>query len=91
MSIVLFMILGALVGITTHCFVQGWQRGGWLVSIALGIFGAGLGAFFGLAVGLYGAGDPVELFASVGGAVLVLVAYHTAAQRRRWHERGEIR
>ena len=90
MSLALFSIFGLLVGATVHCFVHGWDRGGWFASIGLGILGAGAGALLGSVIGLYRQGDPPELFAAVGGSILVLIVYHTAAQRRRWHEERKI-
>jgi len=82
MHIVLFLLFGLIVGATARFLVPGGGRGGWLVSIALGILGSGLGAFLGRVFGLYGEGEPAGFFVSVGGAILILVAYHAVVRRR---------
>jgi len=82
MHIVLFLLFGLVVGITARFLVPGRESGGWVVSIGLGILGSALGAFLGRLVGLYREGEPAGFFVSVGGAILLLVAYHAVVRRR---------
>jgi len=91
MSVVLFMLFGLSVGVAARFLVPGNDPWGWAASIALGVLGASLGAFFGRVVGLYREGEPAGLFASIFGAGLMVLTYHAVTRRRRWREERVIR
>lgn len=76
MHILLFLLFGLVVGIVARFLVPGRERGGWVMSIVLGIAGAYVGGFLGRAFGFYGNGQAAGFVMSVVGAVLLLFAYH---------------
>jgi uncharacterized membrane protein YeaQ/YmgE (transglycosylase-associated protein family) len=82
MSIILFLVLGLVVGVVARWIVPGEIRGGWINSIVLGVFGAFFGGLLGRAFGLYGQEQPAGFVMSVLGAVLIVGAYHAVNRRR---------
>lgn len=82
MHILLFLLFGLVVGVVARFFVAGREPGGWVLSIALGIAGAYVGAFLGKAFGFYGTGQPAGFLMSVVGAVSLLLGYHALRGKR---------
>jgi len=63
--------------------MPGRDRGGFIVTILLGIAGAVLGGFLGRTLSLYREGDAVGFIMAVLGALLLLVFYRVISGRAR--------
>jgi uncharacterized membrane protein YeaQ/YmgE (transglycosylase-associated protein family) len=83
MSVLIWIIFGAVVGIVAKLLMPGRDPGGFFMTIILGIAGALLGGFLGRALGLYREGDPVGFVMALVGAMILLVAYRMIARRAR--------
>lgn len=66
------IIIGFLVGLLARAVMPGNDRLGIIFTIVLGIIGSFLGGFLGQTMGWAQTGEPVSIFASVMGALLVL-------------------
>lgn len=84
MSLILFLLFGLIVGALARFIVPGREPGGWIVSILIGVVGSFVGGFLGRALGLYREGEPAGFFMSLLGAVVLVIAYHAVAGRRRF-------
>ncbi len=83
MSIILFLLFGLIVGAIARFLVPGTERGGWVVSMLLGVAGSLLGALIGRAIGVYHEGETTAgFFMSLLGAVILVAGYHAIARRR---------
>jgi uncharacterized membrane protein YeaQ/YmgE (transglycosylase-associated protein family) len=83
MHIVLFLIFGLVIGAIARMIVPGHERGGWVVSMLIGVIGAYLGGFLGRAFGLYPSYQSTGgWIASLIGAIAVAFIYHAAIARR---------
>ena len=85
MGIIGWIVLGLLAGLIAKAIMPGEERGGFLITMLLGIGGALLGGFLATAFGL---GDPVDEFfdistwaAAILGALLILFAWKTIRER----------
>jgi len=83
MNLILFLLFGLIVGALARFIVPGREPGGWIVSILIGVAGSFIGGFLGRALGFYREGEPAGFVMSLVGAVLLVVAYHAVAGRRR--------
>jgi uncharacterized membrane protein YeaQ/YmgE (transglycosylase-associated protein family) len=83
MSVLIWIIFGAVVGIVAKLLMPGRDPGGFFMTIILGIAGALLGGFLGRALGLYREGDPVGFVMALVGAMILLVAYRMIGRRAR--------
>jgi uncharacterized membrane protein YeaQ/YmgE (transglycosylase-associated protein family) len=83
MNLILFLLFGLIVGALARFIVPGREPGGWIVSILIGVAGSFIGGFLGRALGFYREGEPAGFVMSLLGAVLLVVAYHAVAGRRR--------
>ncbi|HXT11307.1 MAG TPA: GlsB/YeaQ/YmgE family stress response membrane protein [Candidatus Angelobacter sp.] len=75
MRILITIFVGLIIGIVAKLLVPGRDPGGFIVTILLGIAGAILARWVGRQLGWYKPQDPAGFFASVGGAVVVLLLY----------------
>ncbi len=83
MSILGWIIFGAIVGVIAKFLMPGDDPGGIIVTILLGIVGALIGGFIGRALGMYGPDQQAGGFImSVLGAILVLWGYRATVGRR---------
>lgn len=83
MSILGWIIFGAIVGVIAKFLMPGEDPGGFIVTILLGIVGALIGGFIGRALGMYGPDQQAGGFImSVLGAILVLWGYRATIGRR---------
>ena len=85
MGIIGWIVLGLLAGVIAKAIMPGEERGGFIVTMLLGIGGALLGGFLAAIVGL---GDPIDEFfdistwaAAVVGALIILFAWNAIRQR----------
>lgn len=83
MSIIGWIIFGAMVGIVAKLLMPGRDPGGFVITILLGIAGALLGGFIGRALGLYSTTQQAGGFLmSILGAILLLWGYRMAVGHR---------
>jgi uncharacterized membrane protein YeaQ/YmgE (transglycosylase-associated protein family) len=84
-GIIGWIVLGLLAGLIAKALMPGEERGGFLVTLALGIGGALLGGFL---ASVFGLGDPIDEFfdistwlAAIIGSLLILVAWNAISRR----------
>lgn len=82
MHILGIIIIGLVVGIVAKFLLPGDDPGGFIITTILGIAGAMLAHFLGTRLGWYTEDQPVGFFASVVGAILILLAYRLLFRRR---------
>ena len=82
MSILWMLFVGLIVGAIAKLLMPGKDPGGIFVTMLLGVAGALVAGFLGRAMGWYREGQPVGLFASIIGAILLLAVYRAVAARR---------
>ena len=75
MGLIWMCLIGLLAGALAKWIMPGPDKGGWVMTMILGIVGAVLAGFLGRAVGWYEPGEGAGLIASVVGALLVLFVY----------------
>ena len=70
------IIIGFFAGLIAKMLTPGRDPGGLVTTTLLGIAGALVAKYTGLALNFYQPGDPVGFLASIVGAVLILAVYH---------------
>ncbi len=86
MSFIAFIILGILAGIIARLIIPGRQKGGWLLTVILGIVGAVVGGWI---AGLFNADVYTGFFslwgwiAAIVGALIVTLIFNALFNRRR--------
>jgi uncharacterized membrane protein YeaQ/YmgE (transglycosylase-associated protein family) len=88
MGILGWIVLGLIAGAIAKAILPGRQRGGWLITLLLGIVGALLGGFVGSALFNVGLGSFFEIrtwLLAIGGSLVVLLIWGlvTRGGRRR--------
>jgi len=82
MSIIWMLVVGLVVGAIAKLMMPGKDPGGIFVTMLLGVAGALVAGFLGRGLGWYREGEPVGLFASIIGAIVLLALYRMVAARR---------
>jgi uncharacterized membrane protein YeaQ/YmgE (transglycosylase-associated protein family) len=82
MSFIWMLVVGLIVGAIAKLMMPGKDPGGIFVTMLLGVAGALVAGFLGRGLGWYREGEPVGLFASIIGAVVLLGLYRLMATRR---------
>ena len=82
MSIIWMLIVGLVVGAIAKLMMPGKDPGGIFITMLLGVAGALVAGFLGRSLGWYREGEPVGLFASIIGAIVLLGLYRLVASRR---------
>ena len=72
MGIIGTILVGLIVGAIARFVLPGEQKMGWILTILLGIGGAGVAGFLGQALGLYRAGQGAGFIGSIVGALILL-------------------
>jgi uncharacterized membrane protein YeaQ/YmgE (transglycosylase-associated protein family) len=75
------ILIGFFVGALARWIKPGGQAMGWIMTALVGVGGAVLATFVGQNLGWYAHGDKAGFLASIGGAVLLLVAYEALRPR----------
>ena len=75
MSILGTLFIGLIAGFVARALKPGDDGMGWIMTAVLGVAGAFVAGYLGVALGFYQQGEPVGFIASVIGAVLLLVIY----------------
>jgi uncharacterized membrane protein YeaQ/YmgE (transglycosylase-associated protein family) len=85
MGIIYWLLIGLAAGAIAKAVTPQKERAGWGSSLLIGIVGSMLGGFIGRLTGLsamIGSGFLGSLLMATGGAILVLLIYHSLARRR---------
>jgi len=84
-GIIGWIVLGLLAGLIAKAIMPGEERGGFIVTMLLGIGGALLGGFLATVLGL---GDPIDEFfdistwvAAIVGALIILFSWNAIRDR----------
>ena len=75
MSILVTILVGFIVGLIARALKPGNDKLGIIMTTLLGIAGAFLARYAGMAMGLYKEGEAAGWIASVVGAIVLLVIY----------------
>jgi uncharacterized membrane protein YeaQ/YmgE (transglycosylase-associated protein family) len=75
MSIIGTILVGFIVGLIARAMKPGDDKLGLIMTTLLGIAGAFIARYAGMALGLYREGEPAGWIASVIGAVVLLIIY----------------
>ncbi len=75
MSILGTLFIGLIAGFVARALKPGDDGMGWIMTAILGVAGAFLAGYLGVALGFYQQGEPVGFIASVIGAIILLVIY----------------
>lgn len=84
MGILAWILFGLIVGALAKLIMPGDQKGGWIVTIILGIVGALVGGFVAGLLGIGDDGNPWDIgtiAVSVVGAIIVLFVYGAFTRR----------
>jgi Predicted membrane protein len=76
------IIIGFLAGAVAKLLMPGKDPGGFIITTLLGIAGAVLARYLGMALGLYHDEDSAGFIASVVGAIILLAIYRLFTKRR---------
>jgi len=83
MEILVTVIIGFIVGLVAKLLMPGRDPGGFIITTLLGIAGAFVARYLGVAMGWYTENEPAGFIASVIGAILLLGLYRLAFRRTR--------
>ena len=75
MNVLWVIIVGFVIGVLAKLFMPGRDPGGFVITVLLGIAGALIAGFIGRSLGWYGYGQTPGIFASIIGAMLLLLIY----------------
>jgi uncharacterized membrane protein YeaQ/YmgE (transglycosylase-associated protein family) len=82
MQIIWTIIIGFLAGAVAKLIMPGKDPGGFIITTLLGIAGAVLARYLGIALGWYQDEDSAGFIASVIGAIILLAIYRLFTKRR---------
>ena len=82
MHIIYMLVIGLLVGALAKLVMPGRDPGGIIVTIVLGIAGALTAGFIGREMHWYRANEGAGFFASIAGAMILLLAYRLILRAR---------
>jgi uncharacterized membrane protein YeaQ/YmgE (transglycosylase-associated protein family) len=82
MHLLYMLLIGLVIGAFAKAVMPGRDPGGIIVTIVLGITGSMLAGYIGREVHWYARSQAAGVVASIGGAMLVLLAYRLIMSRR---------
>lgn len=82
MHIILTIIIGFLAGAVAKLIMPGKDPGGFIITTLLGIGGAVVARYLGMALGFYNENDSAGFIASVIGAIILLAIYRLVFKRK---------
>lgn len=74
-SLIGTLLIGLVVGFIARAIKPGNDSMGWIMTALLGVAGAFLASYVGVAMGWYQQGDAAGWIASIVGAIVLLVIY----------------
>jgi len=80
-----FLLLGLIAGAIARAIMPGKQKGGWLVTLVIGVVGALLGGWLGSLLGLGSVNDFFSIgtwLLAIGGSLLVLLLWGLVTRKR---------
>ena len=80
MGIIWTILIGFVVGLLAKMLTPGRDPSGFFITVAIGIAGSLLATFAGRALG-WSDGEPAGFFASLVGAIILLVIYHLVRRK----------
>lgn len=83
MGIIGTIVVGFIVGLLARAIKPGNDRMGLIMTTLLGIAGAFLARYVGMAMGWYSEGEPAGWIAAIIGAIILLVIYGMVRGRSR--------
>ncbi len=75
MSLLGTLFVGLIVGLLARALKPGDDKLGWFMTMLLGVAGAFLATYVGVAMGWYAQGEAAGWIASIVGAIVLLVLY----------------
>ena len=81
MHIIWTSVIGFVAGLIARAVTPGNGPSGFFMTAVLGIAGSFVATYLGEFLGLYHGGDVAGFFASVIGAILLLIVYHFATRK----------
>ena len=81
MHYIWMLIVGLVVGALAKLIMPGKDPGGIIVTMLLGVAGSFIAGLIGRALGWYAQGQSAGFFASIVGAVVLLLIYHAIVRR----------
>ena len=85
MHILVTIVIGFFAGLIAKMIMPGRDPGGFVITTLLGIAGAFLAKYIGVALHFYQPGDAAGFLAAVVGAVIILAVYHLFRRGRTVH------
>lgn len=82
MHIIYMLVIGFIIGLLAKAVMPGRDPGGIIITILLGIAGSMLAGFIGREMNWYAHNQAAGFIASIGGAILLLLAYRMVISRR---------
>jgi len=82
MHVIWTLIIGFLAGAIAKLIMPGKDPGGFIITTLLGIAGAFVARYLGMALGLYHEEDSAGFIASIVGAIILLAIYRLFTRRR---------
>ena len=76
------IVIGLIIGIIAKFLMPGKDPGGAIVTVLIGIAGAAIAQWIGVATNAYADGQPAGWVASIAGAMLLLWGYRVVIGRR---------
>src|SRR5262249_3852462 len=81
MAFLWMLLIGLVIGAVAKLLMPGRDPGGVIVTMLIGIAGSIIAGFIGRAAGWYAEGQAAGFFASVFGAILLLIVYRALVGR----------
>jgi len=85
MHIIGTIIIGFFAGLVAKLLMPGRDPGGFVITTLLGIAGAFVAKYIGVALHFYQPGDAAGFLAAVVGAVIILAVFHLFRRSREVH------
>lgn len=82
MHILYMLLIGLIIGALAKAVMPGRDPGGIIITILIGITGSVLAGYIGREMNWYAPNQAAGFLASIGGAVLLLLAYRLIVTRR---------
>ena len=81
-GIIWWLVIGLIAGAIAKLLMPGKDPGGCVITILLGIAGALVAGYLGMAIGWYEQGEGAGFIAAIVGAFLILLVYRLVLRRR---------